>query len=241
MVSAIRHSFATYFRHASIHFAENAKELEAAFVKQRPKTTGFMVLDHASFVVASIISSATFLEAVINEFFKDIEDMVNSGNYYKYAELGTETKKSIANFSNGNALYNASVLERYNFALFLARKSEFDKGTESWENIRLLFTIRNELIHFKPHWITIAGEKTETDNKITKRLADPIKRKLRDEYTLNPFMSESINPFFPDKCMGYGLAKWASDSSIIFVNEFFARMSIKSPYLASSEIEKNSI
>ncbi len=52
-------------------------------------------------------------------------------------------------------------------------------------------------------------------------------RRLRDRgFAPNPFFSGSGNPFFPDKCLGHGCAKWALESSVEFADAFFSRMGI---------------
>ncbi|MEO0941606.1 MAG: hypothetical protein AAFY30_08605, partial [Cyanobacteria bacterium J06642_12] len=33
-------------------------------------------------------------------------------------------------------------------------------------------------------------------------------------------------PFFPDRCLGHGCAKWALDSCVSFVEEFYSEMGL---------------
>jgi hypothetical protein len=43
-------------------------------------------------------------------------------------------------------------------------------------------------------------------------------------FTLNPLMP--TNPFFPDRCLSHGCANWAVETSLRFVREFCAAMTI---------------
>jgi len=229
-----RHSFANDFLHSAVLFAENAKSLEVEFSQKMKfpsssKTIGHVSSDHKSFVIASIISSAAFLETAINEFFKTIQDGITDNIDYQHDRLPLTSKKNIARFWGIRALNNAPALEKYNLALFLAQKREFDKDGGLWKDVALIINLRNELIHYTPEWLTLMGEPTDKDKQIAKKFAEPLKRKLTGPYTLNPLSGEG-NPFFPDKCMSYGCAKWALDSSLKFTDEFFAKLDLKSPY-----------
>ena len=55
---------------------------------------------------------------------------------------------------------------------------------------------------------------------------EKIQEKLRTKFAENRLMSQTANPFFPDKCLGAGCAEWACRTAEIFVNEFYARLSV---------------
>jgi hypothetical protein len=62
----LRHYFSTHLLWTAFHASEKAREIEAAH-------TGRSTFDieHHSYVLTAIVSAAGFLEAAINEFFKD--------------------------------------------------------------------------------------------------------------------------------------------------------------------------
>jgi hypothetical protein len=73
------------------------------------------------------------------------------------------------------------------------------------------------LLHFKPEWST--GQKEHG------KIAD----RLQGKFPESPFWA-SGNPFFPDKCLGYGCAKWATEACERFMDEFCDRMDIPSRF-----------
>lgn len=73
----------------------------------------------------------------------------------------------------------------------------------SGEDAALVVRLRNELVHFKP-----------------KSLGGDIKHRL----------TRQLRGKFPDKCLGYDCAKWATTSAIKFADEFFATIDVEPNY-----------
>ena len=42
---------------------------------------------------------------------------------------------------------------------------------------------------------------------------------------------KSINPFFPDKLLGYGFLQWSIESSIKFVMDFYNKISLEYDFI----------
>lgn len=130
-----------------------------------------------AYVIAAIFTAVSFIESIINEFFWDLE----SPN--KVEVLEEETKKIMANIWE-QGIIKTSTLEKYQFALALARKSLFDRGAAPYQDVFLLIKLRNALIHYEPEWV---GDSPQ-------RLEENLKRK----FELNPFLGKEVFSFHID-------------------------------------------
>ncbi len=211
----MRAYFSSYHLWAARHFAQLSHDIE----DQHSGDPKFDIR-HRSYVTNSILSSVAFLEAAINELFQDAFD-----NHLGYLEsLDKKVVASFANFWRFSGEQDKqspySFLEKYQLALTIAHLEPFDKSLTPYQNVDLIRKLRNALIHYKPKTTGIDEE-------------HPITDKLRNKFAPNKLMEQSGNPFFPDKCLGYGCAKWAVDSALQFTNEFFNRLNMK-PKLSES-------
>jgi hypothetical protein len=115
------------------------------------------------------------------------------------------------------------ILEKFQLALALAGKDLFDRGKRPYQEVALLVRLRNALVHYVPEWVTYVSPETEAlENQ-------GIKESLSGKFELNPLRGPA-DPFFPDRCLAYGCAKWAVTSCIEFADEFFSRMGLPRPY-----------
>jgi hypothetical protein len=99
-----------------------------------------------------------------------------------------------------------------------------DKGAAPYQDAWLLVQLRNALVHYKPEWIIGAAPVA---------VRHEFEKKLANKFALNPFTGAG-NPFYPDKCLGHGCAKWSLMSSIAFINEFYVRLGMSAPYDSSA-------
>jgi len=104
--------------------------------------------------------------------------------------------------------------------LILADKDHNDhnKGKEPYQSVQNLISLRNDFVHYKAELIDLAGNKKDKSQKLEKKIKSKIKK-------LNPLTGKD-NPFFPDKCLGYGCALWAIQSSVAFTKDFFQTMGL---------------
>jgi hypothetical protein len=100
-------------------------------------------------------------------------------------------------------------------------KDLFKKGQPPCQDVSTLIVIRNVLIHYKPAWAS--AEEEQADKKI-------LSLQQEKKFSLNPLISGQSDPFFPDKCLSYGCARWAVNTSIQFVEEFFTKMGLPVPF-----------
>lgn len=212
---------------AAAHFAKLSYEIEERY-KEYPSSDVFY--QHQAYVIGCIITAASYLEATINELFANIADGCITPE-----ELGHDIALIMANMwkveikppnkTKPEKVYSPlddlkpSILQKYQIALTLAQKDLFDTGKAPYQDIQYLIELRNALIHYKPEWW---GDVEDYE----KVLSEKLKKNLEFRIKRLNLLTGKDNPFFPNKCMGYGCAKWAVESSVNFTEEFFQKMGL---------------
>ena len=105
------------------------------------------------------------------------------------------------------------MLSKYQSVLRYCQKEKFDSGIQIYQNIELIISLRNEIMHYKPQ--SFGGE-------IQHKFLD----KLKGKFSENPLMIGSNNPYFPDRCLGSNCADWAITSTQKLADAFFLKLSI---------------
>jgi hypothetical protein len=200
---------------AACLFAEQCKELE-----QLPQPDERARRKHDACAVSSVILSAAFLEATINEVFSDCAgkhstDMVQSLPARDL--MGRLWMRGIPR----TAAY--SILEKYEIALELNGRSAMNEGANPYQDAKLLVELRNALIHFEPE--TIVSHPVQEGVKLHK-----FEKRLKGKFGENK-LTGAGNPFYPDKLLGAGCANWAVVCSVAFADHFFASMGMKPAYV----------
>lgn len=180
------------------------------------------LIKHRSLVVSVIMSCVSFLEASINELFMDSSENPKGITQ----DLSKTTIKLFAQMWRRGIprTANYNIIEKYQIALTLAKKREFDLGILLLQNITVLIRLRNALVHFEPESVVTKSLIETTQVKRQKLEAQLIGKFLENSYT------GKDNPFFPDKCLSSSCASWAINSCISFTDEFFIKMGIIPPY-----------
>jgi hypothetical protein len=166
---------------------------------------------HRAFAIGAVTCSVAFLEAYINEFFSDTDELPTS-----IGGLPSSTVGLLAKMWNRH-VPRLPALDKYQVALELAGKDALMNGQAPFQDAQLLVKLRNALIHYEPETVLVAPRGT------AQRDLEELERQLRDKFTLNPWTGIG-NPFFPDRCLGHGSSEWAVNSSLAFVEEFCTRM-----------------
>jgi hypothetical protein len=171
--------------------------------------------EHRALAIAAILSSVAFLEASINELYASAKhDNLEVG-----AKLSTTERQALRDVDE--MLRRNSVLNRFQLTVRLLGKQPFDRAAQPYQNADLLIKLRNTLVHYEPQWRRGGGD----DSQIAKE-AKWARRLLDMHFSPHPFTSPD-NPFFPDRCLGYGCAAWGWKTAVAFTDDFFARLSIK--------------
>lgn len=184
--------------------------------------SGELFSQHRAYVTGSILSSVFFLEASINELFADtvetnseIAKKLNPAIIQLMAAMWKLEVPRTANFK---------ILQKYQIALALAQKEIFDIKAFPYQDVNLLVKLRNDLVHYEPEWVKLPSSDDFESDDIHR-----YEKMLRGKFSVNPLTGQG-NPFYPDKCLGYGCAAWAVNSSIKFTDDFFSRLGLLSFY-----------
>ena len=161
------------------------------------------------YVINAVMSSVAFLEAAINEVYQDAADKVE----YYLASWSDQSKELIRELWKEER--SLKTLQKYQLALTCMSQPKFDTGAQPYQAARLVIDLRNALVHPRPT--------QDIGDKKGQKLANKL---LGVRFRLNPLTGEG-NPDFPDKCLGYGCAKWALESCERFVAEFDSRVGLQ--------------
>jgi len=212
-ISSIEVSHQLSFSHikAAAHFAKLSYEIEDKY--DESKSSSDLLDKHRSYVIGSIITAVCYLEATINELFTDVEDISRSNEWNPDV-----TQKMNKEWDKERSL---QLIIKYERALCIVKSESFDRGAEPYQSAASLIFLRNALIHYKPEWIGTGESYNKTLNE---KLRQKLEKKIKK---LNPMTREG-SLFFPHRCLGYGCAKWAVESSLNFSNEFFSKIGLPS-------------
>jgi hypothetical protein len=200
-----RYSFTAQFIHGAAIFARHAHEIELA-----AKASDEMQAQHRAYVVGAIVQSAAALESEIAEIV-----MHGPGHH-----LGSNhTDHSARDFLSPmkDIIDRQPPLRKYDLVLHLLRKVALDHGALPYQHAELLFQLRNELTHYKSRWgMQMKGPKSVMSRLQNLRLAKP------------QFATPNMN-FFPHRCLSASLASWCVITGMVFIDEFYKKLTIVSP------------
>lgn len=206
-----RFYYSHYHIKAAAFFARQSAQLEREH-KPNEAVSSEILTQHKAYVTGCLFSVASFLEAQINEIFTDAADdqrdkiHLLGDRIYLFAEMWKLGTPRTASYS---------IIEKYEIALALAEKKPLDRGTVLYNDVKLLIKLRNALIHYEPLSSTITAESSQKFEK-----------QFQGKFLLNPLTGQKT-PFFPERCLGHGCAKWAVESSVKFVDHCLSRMKIE--------------
>ena len=176
--------------------------------------------EHRAYVMGSVFAAIAFLEATINELFADAVDYPDG-----VKQLDEKAQVLMAGMSRIWAEKAPfSMLEKFQIAVILAGKKEFDKGQSPCQDVASVVKLRNALVHYDPKWITTISD--ADPEAVTVQELEP---RLQGKFSCNP-LSGKANAFFPDRCLSHGCAQWAISSCLTFADEFFSRIGMRAPY-----------
>ncbi|BCL79663.1 hypothetical protein ccbrp13_21280 [Ktedonobacteria bacterium brp13] len=178
-----------------------------------------LITEHRSYVIGSLFAAFSFLEATINEFFADTVDHPY-GDVAKH--LDADTKQLMTDLWVRGTFRTTNSLEKFQVALTLARKPLLDSHSSPWQDVQILRAIRNDFVHYEPEWTSIELEK--------KRKNSILNLQQQKKFAFNPLITATLNPFYPDKCLSHGCAKWAINSSVQLAEDFFSKIGVPIPF-----------
>jgi len=182
--------------------------------------------DYKSYSISSIILSIAFFESTINEFFDDISNNITLTSTDNQSKIINEHYiLMVKNFKNEKILRKSGfkMFEKYNTALILGGKSPISKDEKISKELTILVELRNELVHADAEWVWL-----DENEKMQKSKTRKFEEKLKNKFDPNPYVKGG--PFFPNRCIGYGCAKWAISTVVNYSDEFFKRMELVPRY-----------
>lgn len=178
---------------------------------------------NTAFATGSLFATVSFLEATIREVISDIIDGKERVN--NFSSDIRNLIKSEWNKKGGNSLEKISILKKYQKVLELISQKKIDTDSDIYNNLRNIIMVRNTLVHYDPKEYSIHSPYI-SNNLNQYELTEFLDGKF--EYSV--FFKESGNPFFPDKCLGYGFTKWALQNAVLFTDDFHNTIKMKPIY-----------
>ncbi|MDY0255709.1 hypothetical protein [Gudongella oleilytica] len=187
-----------------------------------------LISRNLAFVTGSLFASVSFLEATIREVICDIIDTKD-----RTLNIPTKDRDSVVvdwNKKSRDSLERLSILNKYQRTLSILNKVTFDSGSEIFIDLINVIEVRNALIHYTPEDYSIHSPfVSEINNQ------HALTEYLDGKFEHSVFFERTGNPFFPDKCLGYGFSRWTLENSIKFVNEFHNKIGLKPIYKQITE------
>lgn len=220
--------FRTYFsiqhlKSAYLLSDESKKTEEKDYSKIEGLERVELISRNMAFVTGSLFATASFIEATIREIICDI---IEGQPRITYLSLDDRrTIESEWNKKGRDNLERRSTINKYKSVLKLIKQNCLNENSTLFMNVSSVIDVRNTLVHYTPEDYSIHS---------------PFLSENHDQYELTEFLDgkfeystfykKSGNPFFPDKCLGYGFSKWALINAVSFVDDFHNSVGLKPIY-----------
>ena len=218
-----RRTFATHHLTSAAHNARIAGIIEQR-VKDRDSDEIINGVDmgrfetiHDSHVITSIISSFAGVETAINEFLHEVE----SGS----PDIDEEIVDSVFDLLSvypGEFMRDMRTEAKYQLVLNHCDRDTFNTGEEPWQSLKIVRELRNYFVHHKPEILELPEEE-EPSARMGRMLET-------QDFDLNPQWTDKEAPFFPHKCLSYGLCRWVFSSCTCFIEVFYEKIDSEPPY-----------
>ena len=168
--------------------------------------------------VSSVLFSYFALEAYINEIFYMLTENEEFGVHLSpFCHIPESTKTKLKMLVPGN---KDKTLEKYDAIALIINESLLPKGGETRQNIELLSSLRNKLVHYKLDQYKIV------ENGILLDEIKDLRAKLHKKFDLNPLVpAEAV--YFPDKVISLGASRWAYKAVYDFIQSFHKETNLR--------------
>lgn len=185
------------------NFAESAERLEHDDPGEIPQEEKWR---YRAYVTAAVLSSAGFLEASINELYLELQKVTESEDSHLRHELALLV-------SAWPQIVASPVLQKYQIALSVTDADPYNEDVAPFADAESLVRLRSALLSYSPEWDDSRGRHHVLEDR------------LKDQFPPSPLVSAS-RPWFPDRCLSAGCARWAVKTVQIFANDFYKRMAL---------------
>lgn len=186
-------NFAWQHMKAATMFRDHVRDLEVAHASSGLGAHFELIRAYAS---ACLMSTASSLEALINEYFIDPNCKLRP----KFIDFDRE-------FWAKGGVEMKPILEKYQYALELLGLPLFDEAGTIYKDADALIKLRNSLVHYKPTWDPDQPRKASLTSYLAGR------------YQTSPFLT-SRDDFTTMQSMSLGCCKWAIDTAFALIHEF---------------------
>lgn len=203
--ATLRYTFTTQFLEGASIFIKKAKYIEDNF---RGQLSDELRTEHRALVATAIMQCAAALETEAHEIC----------TYGPGSHLGSEGTDNQAHqilAPLADFIDNQSPLDRYEIILRILQKDSIERGEITYQNAKLLVSLRNELTHYKSVWTEEIDRKKLFKGLESLRLSPPT------------FSSPNQN-FFPHRCLGAACGVWVIKTTVEFLDAFYQRLDIPS-------------
>jgi len=209
--------YATDHIYSAALFARKAGELERSEEPVVPQ----LFKDHRAYVTATIFGSVAFLEANINEFAVAAREIpLGPGapeiHFAGGGRLRKRPREALVRL--WPYVTRLPLLDKYDAVLNMVEAKTFDRGHNPAQDGTLLIRLRNTLVHFEPQW--------EEVGTTTREVAKQLQKKGLPENALAP----RAGLYFPNRCLGHGLAVWGVTTALDLADEFYRRVGLPAIY-----------
>ena len=185
------------------NFAEGAAKIEQEELGDIPPEEKWK---YRANITAAVLSSAAFLEASINELYLELQKVTHSEDSHLRHELALLVNA-------WPQIVRSPVLQKYQIALSVTDADPYNEDVTPFAEADCLVRLRSALLSYGANWEDSQGRQQE------------LEARLKDAFPPSPLVSAS-RPWFPDRCLSAGCAKWAVRVVQIFTNDFYKRMAL---------------
>jgi hypothetical protein len=221
VVAKGKKALSPYHVRSACYCINNCKRVESQYITGSTwEESAPQYSEDTAYAIGAILSVVAFLEASINELYSDIEEERRYGSSippimqekiveeWSYLNTKKDTRKG------------AKMVRKYNVIANCMSKSDLPDN-QVVQDVRAIVTLRNALVHYEPKWQQFEPVSADDPYKVNI---------LQGRFPLNPFMANSGNAFFPDKCLGEGCTRWTLDTAMEFHEYFYRVIGLKSPF-----------
>lgn len=207
IVALVRSYFSTQHLYGARHFARLAAQYEADHLGETRLSP-----QHRAYVMGSIMESAAFVEAYINEIYQDAAE----GQPSAISGLAPEVVEKLATYWADHQ--KMQTLAKYRMARSLAGAPPADRGARPYDDVVYLIKLRNWLLRYRPKSLGETNPEKVIDH-------------IRDRFAPSPLLSgDGGASWFPNHALSAGCAEWAVASSVAFVEEFVTAIGCTRPH-----------
>lgn len=203
-----QHMFSAY------HFAENARALERGATDEITQEEKW---NHRALVTGSILTAAAFLEASINELYLELQNLSQSG------QPRLPPRELALLLRVWPEVKGSPILHKYQVALSISDADTYDESKTPFVDADSVIRLRDALLSCTTEWEDSRGRHRT------------LEKRLRTKFPVSTLVSADA-PWFPDRCLGAGCARWAVKTAQVFSDDFSHRMGIPSRARVGKEV-----